>query len=38
MDERIAEEHAEWFARIAKAIYKTAFIHGFKHGGESNER
>ena len=35
---QIAEEHAEWFSQtmkeIVKITYKTAFIHGVKHGEE----
>jgi len=34
MSEKKAEEHAEWFAVLARTIYRTAFIHGYKHGKE----
>jgi len=33
-EQELAEQHAEWFARIAKIIYKEAFLHGYKHGKE----
>ena len=33
-EEQISEEHAEWFARVSKFIYKEAFKHGFGHGKE----
>jgi len=33
MDEqKLAEDHAEWFAETTKWIYKQAFLHGYKHG------
>jgi hypothetical protein len=35
---KLAEEHAHWFAMVVKAIYRDAFIHGFKHGEEAKEK
>jgi flagellar biosynthesis/type III secretory pathway protein FliH len=32
--ELIAEEHAEFLARIIKWAYKEGFLHGAKHGKE----
>ena len=30
-NEKLAEEHAEWFAKTAKWIYKQAWQHSWKH-------
>jgi hypothetical protein len=35
--EKIAEEHAEWFAKTVKIIYRDAFIHGWKHAKETDD-
>jgi len=36
--EKLAEEHAEWFAsilyEIVKRVYRDAFLHGWKHAEE----
>ena len=34
--ERMCQEHADWISSFVNYIYKTAFIHGYKHGRESN--
>jgi len=32
---KLAKEHAEWTGEFVKKIYYEAFLHGFKHGGDS---
>ena len=34
LDDRLAEEHADWISEFTKYIYKQGFKHGFKHGRE----
>ena len=36
--EKVAEDHAEWASGFFKWVYKQAFIHGYKHGRESEKR
>lgn len=37
-EEQLAEAHAEWTAKFFKWVYKEAFLHGFKHAKESEEK
>lgn len=29
---KVADEHLIWFMDVVKFIYRTAFLHGYKHG------
>lgn len=33
-EEILAKEHWEWLSKYTEYLYKTAFIHGYKHGQE----
>jgi len=33
--EELADEHWEYVSKIFELNYKTAFVHGFKHGKEA---
>lgn len=36
--ERIAKEHADWASEFFKWVYIQAFVHGYKHGKESEKK
>ena len=35
--EELADEHWEWLEELLEYLYKSAFIHGFKHGVKSEK-
>ena len=37
MSERLADEHWAWLMKLLEYVYKSAFIHGYKHGKEDRE-
>jgi len=34
---KLADEHWEWLSKLLEYVYKTAFIHGYKHGQEDKK-
>jgi len=34
----LADEHWEWLGKLLEYTYKTAFVHGYKHGKEDAEK
>jgi len=30
----LADEHWDWLGKLLEYLYKSAFIHGYKHGTE----
>jgi len=37
MAEILADEHWDWLGKLLEYLYKSAFIHGFKHGAEKDD-
>lgn len=35
--EKLADEHWKWLEKLLEYVYKTAFIHGYKHGVDDTE-
>jgi len=37
-EEKLAEEHVDWFLEIMRPLLITFFIHGYKHSKEDAEK